>query len=131
MYLLGINLPDSKRVDIALTYIYGIGRTTGEKICHKLEIHPQCRLQELSESKITKLSQLLNSMEIEQELRRKTENRIQTLVDLKSYRGLRHSTGKPVRGQRTRNNAQTAAKLNGRFLKQATRSFSTLRRFLF
>ncbi|KAJ3368843.1 hypothetical protein HDU91_000266 [Kappamyces sp. JEL0680] len=131
MYLLGINLPDEKRVDIALTYIYGIGRKTGLRICNQLEIHPQCRLKELPEAKITKLSQLLNTMEIEAELKRKVHNNIATLVSIGSWRGQRHSQGKPVRGQRTRSNANTAKKLNGHSLKLAsTRSFSTLARSL-
>jgi small subunit ribosomal protein S13 len=129
MYLLGINLPDEKRVDIALTSIYGIGRKTGEKICHQLEIHPQCRLKELTEAKITKLSQLLNTMDIEAELKRKVHNNISNLVTIGSWRGSRHQQGKPVRGQRTRSNASTAKKLNGASLRAAsTRSFSTLAR---
>lgn len=128
LYLLGINLPDHKLVNIALTSIYGIGRSTGKKICDQLEIHPQCRLSDLSEAKITKLSHLLNSITIEAELRRKTQNRIASLVQIGSYRGLRHQAGKPVRGQRTRTNAQTAKRLNGRFLKPLAKMFSTMAR---
>jgi small subunit ribosomal protein S13 len=128
MYLLGINLPDQKLVHIALTSIYGIGQPTAKKICNQLEIHPQCRLQELPESKITQLSHLLNTITIEAELRRQTQNRIKSLVQMGAYRGLRHQAGKPVRGQRTRTNGQTAKALNGRFLRSAARSFSTLLR---
>lgn len=123
MFLLGVNLPDSKRVDISLTYIFGIGRTTGEKLCHQLEIHPQCRLKDLSEGKITKLSQLLNTLTIEAELKRETQNNIKTLVDIGTYRGNRHKIGRPIKG-RTRTNGHTAIMLNGKFLKRA---FSTLR----
>jgi small subunit ribosomal protein S13 len=129
LYLLGINLPDQKLVHIALTSIYGIGRAKGLKICNQLEIHPQCRLSDLSEAKITKLSQLLNTIDIEAELRRTTQNRITSLISMGAYRGTRHAAGKPTRGQRTRNNASTAKMLNGRWLKEgATRAFSTLRR---
>lgn len=131
LYLLGINLPDDKLVHIALTSIYGIGRAKGKQICNQLEIHPQCRLSELEESKITKLSQLLNTIEIEAELRRSTQNRIKSLISMGSYRGARHLANKPTRGQRTRTNASTAKMLNGRFLKGAgAKAFSTLRRII-
>lgn len=134
MFLLGINLPDSKRVDIALTYIYGIGKNTGQKICHELEIHPQCRLHQLPESKITALSKLLNTMHIEAELKRTVGKNIQKLVSIGSFRGARHQQGKPVRGQRTRTNAITAKLLNGKGLLKspavARRAFSTLIRFM-
>ena len=127
MYLLGINLPDKKLVHVALSSIYGIGLTTGKKICNQLEIHPQCRLNELSEQKLTKLSQLLNGITIEAELKRQVRNRIQTMVEIGCYKGKRHQQHKPVNGQRTRTNASTAKMLNGRFLRK---SFSTLARVL-
>ena len=119
MYLLGVNLPDKKLVRIALTYIYGIGRTSGEQICHKLEIHPQCRLFELNEQKVTLLTKHLNSLKIEQELKRYVRSRIEHLVNIKSFKGQRHLEGLPVKGQRTKNSS-TAKKLNGSFLR-ATR----------
>lgn len=119
LYLLGVNLPDKKLAHIALTSIYGIGRKTSERICHQLEIHPRCRLADVPESKLTKLSHLLNNMTIETELRRGVESQVRSLVSIGSYRGLRHSAGLPVRGQRTRGNAQTAKRLNGRFLKSS------------
>ncbi|KAL2918927.1 hypothetical protein HK105_201761 [Polyrhizophydium stewartii] len=122
LFLLGVNLPDDKLVRIALTSIYGVGRRTGETICHKLSIHPQCRLRDLPEHKVTELSQLLNTMTIESDLRRETENRIRALVDMGTYRGLRHQAGLPVHGQRTRSNA-SSARANGRFLR--ARGFST------
>ena len=127
MYLLGINLPDNKLVRVALTSIYGIGLSTGQKICNQLEIHPQCRLNQLPEHKLTKLSQLLNTMTIEAELKRQVRNRVQAMVEIGCYKGKRHLARKPVNGQRTRTNASTAKMLNGRFL---ARSFSTLARFL-
>ncbi|EGF82214.1 hypothetical protein BATDEDRAFT_10132 [Batrachochytrium dendrobatidis JAM81] len=119
LYLLGVNLPDEKLVHIALTSVYGVGRKTGEQICHKLLIHPQCRLKDLPESKVTQLSQLLNTMTIEAELRRQTEENIKSLVDMGTYRGMRHKAGLPVNGQRTRSNASTAKRLNGKFLVRA------------
>jgi small subunit ribosomal protein S13 len=128
LYLLGINLPDKKLVHIALTSFYGIGQSSAKKICHQLEIHPQCRLHELPESKLTQLSHLMNTKTIEAELRRQTENRVKSLVQMGAYRGLRHQAGKPVRGQRTKTNAKTAKALNGRFLRNVTRTFSTFLR---
>eukprot|EP00842_Homolaphlyctis_polyrhiza_P006784 jgi/Hompol1/7106/HPOL_004006-RA len=119
LYLLGINLPDHKLVHIALTSIYGVGRKTGETICHRLAIHPQCRLKDLPEAKITQLSAMLNSMTIEAELRRERENRIKALADMGTYRGSRHKAGFPANGQRTKSNANTARR-NGNFLRAAS-----------
>ena len=127
LYLLGINLPDEKLVRISLTSIYGIGIGTAKKICNELEINPQARLNQLPESKIIQLSLLLNQMEIEAELKRKTQNRIQAMVSIGCYRGMRHAAHKPMTG-RTRSNGNTARKLNGNFLKPAQRMFSTLLR---
>ncbi|KAJ1338817.1 30S ribosomal protein S13 [Batrachochytrium salamandrivorans] len=129
LYLLGINLPDAKLVHIALTSIYGVGRHTGEEICHKLSIHPQCRLKDLPESKVTQLSQLLNTMTIEAELRRNTQNNIRALVDMGTYRGSRHLAGLPVRGQRTRSNASTARRTNGKFLRRTIAATAPSRKF--
>jgi small subunit ribosomal protein S13 len=128
LYLLGINLPDQKLVHIALTSVYGIGQPTAKKICNQLEIHPQCRLQDVPDAKIIQLSHLLNSLTIEAELKRQTQNRIKSLVQMGAYRGLRHQAGKPVRGQRTRTNAHTAKALNGKFMRAVTRAFSTFLR---
>ncbi|KAI9208953.1 uncharacterized protein BJ171DRAFT_564801 [Polychytrium aggregatum] len=123
MYLLGVNLPDEKHVWFALTRIYGIGQATGQSICDRLSIHSQCKLKDLPESKITELSQLLNSMKIEAELRRDVRNRITHLSQIECYRGRRHKASLPVHGQRTRTNGKTAKRLNGRWLKD--RAFST------
>ncbi|KAJ3105590.1 hypothetical protein HDU97_007932 [Phlyctochytrium planicorne] len=119
MFLLGVNLPDNKIVSIALRSIYGIGKTTSESICNKLLIHRHCKLKDLPEEKVTQLSQVLNGMKIETELRREVSNNIANLVQIGCYRGLRHKAGLPVHGQRTRTNAQTAKKLNGKTLGQA------------
>ena len=112
LYLLGINLPDKKFVSIALRSVYGIGPKTAFKICNQLLIHPQCRLDQLSETKITQLSKILNTMTIEAELKRQVSNNINDMIRIKTTRGLRHAAGLPVRGQHTHTNANTAAKLN-------------------
>ncbi|KAI8807368.1 hypothetical protein BJ742DRAFT_812445 [Cladochytrium replicatum] len=114
LYLLGVNLPDTRRVAIALTYIYGIGNATGESVCHRLGIHPRARLNELTEDQVTRLSQQLNTMKIEAELKREVSNRISQKVNMGCYQGIRHQMRLPVHGQRTRNNARTARRLNGR-----------------
>ncbi|KAJ3125902.1 hypothetical protein HK100_010539 [Physocladia obscura] len=112
MFFLGVNLPDNKVVSIALTSIFGVGRTTGSRICNQLLIHPQCRLKDLPEDKVTQLSTLLNGMTIETELRKQIADNISKMVQIGCYRGLRHKAGLPVHGQRTRTNGQTAKKLN-------------------
>ncbi|KAI9009785.1 hypothetical protein BC832DRAFT_387903 [Gaertneriomyces semiglobifer] len=112
LYLLGVNLPDQKTVPIALTHIYGVGPTTASQICHKLAIHPRCRLKDLPEEKVTRLSQLLNTMTIDAELRREKRTRIAGMIQMGSYRGDRHQRGYPVNGQRTHTNRRTAKKLN-------------------
>ncbi|KAJ3054543.1 hypothetical protein HK102_011497 [Quaeritorhiza haematococci] len=114
MYLLGVNLPDDKVVWVALTRIYGIGPKTGKDICNQLSIPLATRLRDVSESKLVELSTLLNSMKIEAELQREVRNNINNLVQIGCYRGLRHKAGLPVHGQRTRTNARTAKRLNGK-----------------
>ncbi|KAJ3258596.1 hypothetical protein HK104_006979 [Borealophlyctis nickersoniae] len=116
LYLVGVNLPDEKYVPFALKNIYGVGLKTAQNLCHQLLIHPRCRLRDLPEEKVTQLSQVLNSMKIEAELRRETKNRILRLIDIGSYRGWRHLRGLPVRGQRTRPSGRTARRLNGKGL---------------
>ncbi|KAJ3114685.1 hypothetical protein HDU96_001777 [Phlyctochytrium bullatum] len=116
MFLLGVNLPDNKIVSIALRSIYGVGRATAESLCHKLLIHRHCKLRDLPEHKVTELSQLLNGMKIEAELRREVTDNIKNLVQIGCYRGLRHKAGLPVHGSRTRTNAKTAKRLNARRL---------------
>ncbi|TPX59380.1 hypothetical protein PhCBS80983_g02494 [Powellomyces hirtus] len=125
LYLLGVNLPDHKTVPIALTHIYGIGTHTSQTLCHKLGIHPRCRLSDLPEAKITELSALLNTMQIDAELRRETRNKINVMVQSGRYRGARHKAGLPVNGQRTHTNRMNAKRLNGRWMK--AREFSSSR----
>ncbi|KAJ3065304.1 hypothetical protein HDU98_011329 [Podochytrium sp. JEL0797] len=112
MFFLGVNIPDSKIVSIALTSIYGVGRQTGVRLCNQLLIHPQCRLKDLPEDKVTQLSTLLNGMTIETELRKEVADNITKMVQIGSYKGLRHKAGLPVNGQRTKTNAMTAKRVN-------------------
>ncbi|KAI8869566.1 ribosomal protein S13, partial [Ramicandelaber brevisporus] len=112
LYLLGVNLPDKKIVSVALSYFYGIGRKKGEQICNQLGIHKHCKLHELSDSQLDDLSRVLAGMTLENELRREERGNITRLRQIGSYRGMRHSLGLPVNGQRTKNNGQTAKRLN-------------------
>ena len=104
----GINIPTQKRVEIALTYIYGIGRTTAADLCKKLEIPAERRVSDLMEEELTRLRDMIDSdVVVEGDLRRKTAMDIKRLMDLGCYRGIRHRRRLPVRGQRTRTNART------------------------
>lgn len=105
----GVNVPDKKRVPIALTYVYGIGRTTAFKICEKLGIDVQVRMGNLEEDKLNALRTEIekSGMLIEGDLRREISINIKRLMDMKCYRGLRHRSGLPVHGQRTKTNART------------------------
>lgn len=104
----GINLPSAKRIDIALTYIYGIGLHTSNKILDKLGIDKSKRVNQLNDSDVIKIRELIDQeYEVEGDLRRKVAVSIKQLMDLGSYRGLRHRRRLPVRGQRTRTNAKT------------------------
>lgn len=104
----GVNLPKQKRVDVALTYIYGIGKTKSGKILEALSIAPEVRVHKLSADQIVALSDhIANNYVVEGDLRRQTTLDIKTLMDLGNYRGLRHRRKLPVRGQRTHTNART------------------------
>ena len=104
----GVNIPTNKRVIIALTYIHGIGRTTAVKIADKLGIDHTTRVQDLTDAEILQIRETIDAdHRVEGDLRRETAMNIKRLMDLKSYRGLRHRNGLPVRGQRTHTNART------------------------
>ncbi|MBB45482.1 MAG: 30S ribosomal protein S13 [Rhodospirillaceae bacterium] len=104
----GINIPTQKRVEIALTYIYGIGRTTATDLCKKLEIPAERRVSDLMEEELTRLRDMIDAdVVVEGDLRRKTAMDIKRLMDLGCYKGLRHRKGLPVHGQRTHTNART------------------------
>jgi small subunit ribosomal protein S13 len=105
----GVNVPDKKRIPIALTYIHGIGRTTAFKICEKLKIDVQMRMGEAPEEVLNQIRTEIDKEDykIEGDLRREVSMNIKRLQDMKCYRGLRHRSGLPVRGQRTKTNART------------------------
>ena len=104
----GVNIPTNKRVEIALTYIHGIGRTTAKQITQKLGIAPEKRVQDLSDQEVLHIREEIDrDHQVEGDLRRETSMNIKRLMDLACYRGLRHRRGLPVRGQRTHTNART------------------------
>ncbi len=104
----GVDLPRGKRVDIALTYIYGIGRALALKILKDATVEPHIRTQDLSEVEVAAIREVIQkSCKVEGELRKDVAMNIKRLIDINSYRGLRHKRGLPVRGQRTHTNART------------------------
>ena len=104
----GVNLPTAKRVEIALTYIHGIGNTKAKEITAKLGIEAQRRVQDLSDQEVLQIRETIDrDYQVEGDLRRETSMNIKRLMDLGCYRGLRHRKGLPVRGQRTHTNART------------------------
>ena len=104
----GVDLPKRKRIEIALTYIYGIGRSTSNKILAQLNIDPDTSSDDLTEDQVTNIRKLIdNEHKVEGELRTEVSMNIKRLMDLGSYRGLRHRKGLPVHGQRTSTNART------------------------
>jgi small subunit ribosomal protein S13 len=104
----GVDLPRNKRIDISLTYIYGIGRTRAGNICEKSGIEQGTRTDQLSESEVIKLREVIErDYKVEGDLRREVSQNIKMLMDIGCYRGLRHRRGLPVRGQRTHTNART------------------------
>lgn len=107
MRIAGVNLPDEKRVDIGLTYLYGVGRKNAVDILKKSEIDPAKRIKTLSEVEQKRLQDVLDTYKIEGDLRVEVQGDIKRLREIGSYRGLRHSKNLPVRGQRTKSNART------------------------
>lgn len=107
MRIAGMNLPDEKRVDIGLTYLYGVGRKNALDILKKSEIDPAKRIKTLSEDEQKKLQDVLDTYKIEGDLRVEIQGNIKRLKEIGSYRGVRHSKNLPVRGQRTKSNART------------------------
>ena len=104
----GVDLPKDKRIDIALTYIFGVGRTSAKDIVARAGIDPTTRTQQLTETEIVNIRDILErEFKVEGDLRRETTANIKRLMDLGAYRGLRHRRGLPVRGQRTHTNART------------------------
>ncbi|UCC63117.1 MAG: 30S ribosomal protein S13 [Anaerolineae bacterium] len=104
----GVDLPRGKRVEIGLTYIYGIGRSSSNDILAKAEVSPDTRVRDLSETEVTRLREVIErEYRVEGDLRREVSMNIKRLMEIGSYRGLRHRRNLPVRGQRTRTNART------------------------
>ena len=104
----GVNIPTNKRVEIALTYIHGIGRTAATGICEKLNFPRERRVSELTDAEVIQVRELIDAdFMVEGDLRREVSMNIKRLMDLKTYRGLRHRNKLPVRGQRTSTNART------------------------
>jgi small subunit ribosomal protein S13 len=104
----GVNIPTNKRVVIALTYIHGIGPAKAKQITEKLGITPERRVQDLTDSEVLQIRETIDADHtVEGDLRRETAMNVKRLMDLASYRGLRHRKGLPVRGQRTHTNART------------------------
>jgi small subunit ribosomal protein S13 len=104
----GVNIPLNKRVEIGLTYIYGIGRSTSNELLAKVGIEPDRKVRDLTEDEVVQLRDLIdNSLMVEGDLRRERSQSIKRLQEIGSYRGLRHRRGLPVRGQNTKTNART------------------------
>lgn len=104
----GVDIPRNKRIDIALTYIYGIGRTSGRKIVEAAGVAPETSVKDLTEGEISRLREVIEkNYRVEGDLRREVDMNVKRLIEIGTYRGLRHRRGLPVRGQRTRTNART------------------------
>ena len=107
--ILGVDIPKEKRIEIALTYLYGVGRTLSNRILGQAQISPDKRAKDLSEEEVSRITTTIQKMglRLEGDLRREVSANIKRLIDIGSWRGLRHRKGLPVRGQRTRTNART------------------------
>ena len=104
----GVNLPNQKRLEIGLTYIYGVGRSTSLKVCTDLGLSPDTKVRDLTDEEITKLRNYIDqNLEVEGDLRRERQQSIKRLIEIACYRGIRHRRGLPVNGQRTKTNART------------------------
>jgi small subunit ribosomal protein S13 len=104
----GVNLPNQKRLEVGLTYIFGIGPATAHKVCAELGLSPDEKVRDLTDDEITKLRQYIDgNLTVEGDLRRDRQQAIKRLGEIGSYRGIRHRRGLPVNGQRTKTNART------------------------
>jgi small subunit ribosomal protein S13 len=122
----GVNLPNQKRLEIGLTYIYGIGQPTARKVCAELGLSPDEKIKDLTDEEVTKLREYIDAnLQVEGDLRRERTQAVKRLQEIGSYRGLRHRRGLPVNGQRTKTNARTRKgpkKTVGRGKKAATKT---------
>ena len=115
----GVNIPENKRIEIALTYIFGIGRSKSNKILEKAGIDKNKKAKELTPEELNKLRKIIETEEkVEGELRKEIQMNIKRLIDIGCYRGIRHKLGLPVRGQRTHTNARTRKGPRGNMLKR-------------
>ncbi len=104
----GVDLPREKRVEIALTYIYGIGRTSSNRILKDADVNPDTRVKDLTDDEVSRISKVIDATQVvEGDLRREIAFNIKRLQEIGCYRGIRHRRGLPVRGQNTKNNART------------------------
>ena len=121
----GVNLPNQKRLEIGLTYIYGIGQPTARKVCAELGLSPDEKVKDLTDDEVTKLREYIDTLQVEGDLRRERQQAIKRLQEIGAYRGVRHRRGLPVNGQRTKTNARTRKgpkKTVGRGKKAATKT---------
>jgi small subunit ribosomal protein S13 len=122
----GVNLPNQKRLEIGLTYIYGIGQPTARKVCAELGLSPDEKIKDLTDEEVTKLREYIDGqLQVEGDLRRERTQAIKRLQEIGAYRGLRHRRGLPVHGQRTKTNGRTRKgpkKTVGRGKKAATKT---------
>ena len=104
----GVNIPLNKRVEVGLTYVYGIGRPTSNRLLSQLDISPDTQVRNLTEDEVARLRDLIdNELTVEGDLRRERSQNVKRLIEIGCYRGLRHRRGLPVRGQNTKTNART------------------------
>ncbi|HEY1273846.1 MAG TPA: 30S ribosomal protein S13 [Thermoleophilaceae bacterium] len=102
----GINIPLNKRVEVGLTYIYGVGRSTSNKILSEADVSPDTYVKDLTEDEVRKLREIVDDMMVEGDLRRERSQNVKRLMEIGSYKGLRHRRGLPANGQRTKTNAR-------------------------
>ncbi len=104
----GVDLPREKRAEVALTYIYGIGRSLSKRILAEAEVNPDTRVRDITEDEAARINEIIQqAYTVEGDLRREVQQNIKRLIEIGTYRGMRHRRGLPVRGQRTRTNART------------------------
>jgi small subunit ribosomal protein S13 len=103
----GVNLPNQKRLEVGLTYIYGIGQSSARQVCAALGLSPDTKIRDLTDEEITRLRAHIDDMQVEGDLRRERTQAIKRLGEIGAYRGIRHRRGLPVNGQRTKTNART------------------------
>lgn len=103
----GVNIPDNKHAVIALTYVYGVGRTSAQGICEKVGVNPTTKIMDISDEKLDEVRNAVAELTVEGDLRREVSMNIKRLMDMGSFRGIRHRRSLPLRGQRTKTNART------------------------